>query len=533
MAEQDESLEVMIHKLLHVAIRRRWWLLVPTVVVALGACAASRVLPNRYESVATILVTHQQVPERYVTPNSTYDMREALLIMTDAILSRTQLLQIINEFDLYPQDRKRLAPEELVELIRNNITIEPTGKGTETKDLNSFKISFTGHDPHLAQEVTSKLTTLFIQENLTSREEQSTGTTNFLDDQLQIAAADLKQQESRLRDFKMHYLGELPEQQQGNLAILGGLHAQLQNTMTSINRARQQQVYLESLLSQYRDLAAAGVPAPGAVVVSPSETIKAELARLKNERADLLARYTDKYPDVVKIDEQIKEAEAMLAASMKGSEPTKGETIKESAKSANPPERDATTTAQLKSQLEANRLEIQDAITEQKQIESRIAEYQSRLNMTPVREEQLADILRDYDLSKKNYDDLLGKKTQSELATSLEIRQQGAQFRIIDPPSLPMKPSGADHVKISLGGLGAGLALGVALVFLLETKDHSLLDEEELRRVFAFPLMVGVPVLLSKVEQRRRSRVAVLEWLVGTTLCLLVCATEFYVYRRG
>src|SRR5208283_453182 len=146
----------MIHKLLHVAIKRRWWLLVPTVVVALGACAASRVIPNRYESVATILVTHQQVPERYVTPNSTYDIREALLIMTDAILSRTQLLQIINEFDLYPKDRKRLAPEEIVELIRSDITIQPLEKGNDPKELNSFKISFKATDPHMAQEVTSK-----------------------------------------------------------------------------------------------------------------------------------------------------------------------------------------------------------------------------------------------------------------------------------------------------------------------------------------------------------------------------------------
>ena len=245
------------------------------------------------------------------------------------------MLRIIDEFGLYPKDRKRLAPEDLVELIRNDITIQPTSKGTDPKDLNSFTISFTSTDPHMAQEVTSKLTTLFTQEYLKSREEQSTGTTNFLDEQLQAAAADLKQQESRLRDFKMHYLGELPEQQQGNLAILGGLHAELQNTMTSINRARQQQVYLESLLSQYQDLAAAGVAAPGAVVVSPAETIKAELARLRNERADLMARYTEQYPDVVKIDEQIKEAEAMLAASTKGLEPAKGETSKESAKSAN------------------------------------------------------------------------------------------------------------------------------------------------------------------------------------------------------
>ncbi len=532
MGEQDEGLDVMITKLLHVAIKRRWWLLVPTVVVALCACAVSTVLPNHYESVATILVAHQQVPERYVTPNSTSDIREQLLLMTDAILSRTELLRIIDEFGLYPKERKRLAPEELVEMIRKDISIQPTTKSFDPKDLDSFTISFTGTDPRVAQKVANKLTTLFTEEYSKSREEQSTDTTNFLDEQLQAAAADLKQQESRKRDFKMHYLGELPEQQQGNLEILTGLHAQLQNTMASINRARQEQVYLESLLSQYQDLAAAGVAGPGAVAVSPAESIKAELARLRNERADLMARYTDKYPDVLKLDEQIKEAEAMLAVSTKGAEPTKGETVKESAKSVNSPERDAAT-AQLKSKLEANRLEIQDAITEQKQIESRIAEYQSRLNMTPVREEQLAGILRDYDLSKKNYDDLLGKKTQSELATSLEIRQQGAQFRLIDPPSLPMKPSGADHVKISLSGLGAGLALGVALVFLLETKDHSLRDEEEMRGTFAFPLMIGIPILLSSIELRRRSRFKVLEWLVGTTLCLLVCATEFFIYRRG
>jgi polysaccharide biosynthesis transport protein len=532
VVEQDEGMDVMINKLLHVAIKRRWWLLVPTVLVALCACATTLVLPNHYVSVATILVAHQQVPERYVTPNSTANLHEQLLLMTEEILSRTQLLRIVDEFDLYTKDRKRMAPEDLVELLRSDIKIQPLEKGTGGTDLNSFMIAFTSTDPHLAQEVTRKLTTLFTQAYLKTREEQSTGTTNFLDDQLQTAATDLKQHESQLRDFKMRYLGQLPEQQQGNLAILTGLHSQLENTMASINRARQQQVYLQSLLSQYQNMAAAGIAAPGAAGVSPAESIKAELGRLRNERADLLARYTEKYPDVVKVDERIKESEAMLAASESGPDPTKGETVKQSAKSANSTGRDGST-AQLKSQLEANRMEIQDNVTEQKQIESRIAEYQSRLNMTPVREEQLADVLRDYDLSKKNYDDLLGKKTQSELATSLEIRQQGAQFRLIDPPSLPTKPSGADHVKVSLGGLGAGLALGVAVVFLLQTKDHSLVDEEELCRIFAFPLMVGVPLLLTKLEQRRRSRQAAVEWLVATTLCLLVCASEFYVYRRG
>jgi hypothetical protein len=96
-----------------------------------------------------------------------------------------------------------------------------------------------------------------------------------------------------------------------------------------------------------------------------------------------------------------------------------------------------------------------------------------------------------------------------------------------------MKPSNPDHVQISLSGLVAGIAVGVALVFLTEVRDHSLRDEKELSRFFAFPLMVGLPMLLSKIEERRRSRAGVVEWFVGVTLCLLVCATEFYVYRRG
>ena len=531
MPEQDENLDVALSRFLGVAVRRRWWVLIPATVIALGTSLTALLLPDRYQSEATILVERQQVPERYVTANTTIDLREVLPLMTDAILSRTQLLQIIDEFGLYPQERKHLVPEQLVALMRDDIKIEPLEKSSEPKDLNTFKISFTGVNPHSAQDVTRKFTTLFIEENNKSREEQSTGTTNFLADQLQVAEAELKQRESRVRDFKMSYLGELPEQQQGNLAILAGLQAQLQNTMAALAHAREQQVYLQSLISQYQDLAPASVAAPGTPAASPTETIEAELTRLRDEKADLLARYTPKYPDVVKIDQQIKETEALLAATEAPGR-TKGGTAQEGSRPAGPTERD-TTIAQLKSQLQANRIEIQNGTAEQKEIESRIAEYQRRLNLTPVREQQLADLLRGYDLSKKDYDDLLNKKTQSELATSLERHQQGQRFHIIDPPSLPSKPSSPARVKISLAGLAAGIAVGLGLAFLAEIRDHSLRDEQELRQVFAFPLMVGVPMLLSKVEERGRSWVKALEWFAGVTLCLLVCATEFYVYRRG
>jgi polysaccharide chain length determinant protein (PEP-CTERM system associated) len=532
LPEQEVSLEQSLNKLLQVAIKRRWWILIPASVIALGACTISLMLPNRYESTATVLVQRQQVPEHLVSSNTTVDVREALLTMTDAIISQTQLLRIIDEFSLYPEEKKHLAPEQLVELMRRNIRIEPVKKLGEPDDLNTFTISFAAADPRKAQEVATKLTNLFIEESDRSREKQSEGTTNFLSGELQAAAVDLKQQESRVREFKMQNLGELPEQQGGNLAILAGLHTELQSDLATLARAREQQVYLQSLLSQYESMTPSEVAAPGSGGPSPQETIKAELTRLRNERSDLLARYTPEYPDVVKVNEQIRETEALLAASTPVQKSPKEGTAPENSKRAGTGETNAAT-AQVRSQLEANRLEIQNASEDAKQLQARIADYQGRLNLTPVREEQLSGLLRDYDQSKKHYDDLMNKKTQSELATSLEIRQQGQRFNIIDPPSLPRKPSNPEQVKISLAGLLLGIAVGAVLALLVDTRDHSLRDEQDLRSIFSFPLLLGVPMLLSKVDERRRSQMAVLEWLLGTALCLLICATEFYVYRRG
>ena len=491
MAEQNEGMDVMISQLLGVAIRRRWWLLVPTAAAALVACAVAKKLPNQYRSEATILVTRQQVPERYVTPVSTTSTHEALILMTEAILSRNQLLDIVNEFNLYPEARKRMVPEDLIALIHNHMTIEPTEKTAENYDLNSFKISFTAPDPHVAQDVTAKLTKLFRDENLKTREAQSVGTTNFLGDQLELAAEDLKQREARVRDFKMRYLGELPEQQSGNLGILSGLQMQLQNADAELTRAREHQVYLQSLLREYEEMPAGAVPQPGGVVVDPAQSIRSELARLRGEKADLLARYTEKYPDVVRIDQQIKSTEALLAAATttttkKITQPSQDGTAKEKTEVGTSVANNAAS-AQVKSQVEANRIQIENDLATEKQLQAKIAEYQSRLNMTPVREQELTDLLRGYNLAQKNYDDLLGKRTQSELATNLEVSQQGQQFRIIDPPSFPVKPTGPLRMKVSLGGLGAGLALGLALTFLLENRNHSFRDEQRVETPILLP----------------------------------------------
>ena len=130
--------------------------------------------------------------------------------------------------------------------------------------------------------------------------------------------------------------------------------------------------------------------------------------------------------------------------------------------------------------MEANRLEIENLLRDEKQLKASLAQYQSRLNLTPVREQQLLGLTRDYDLMKKDYEDLVSKEMQSQLATSLEKNQGGRQFRLVDPPSLPVVPASPNRLKLNLGGLAGGAAFGLLLAFLMEMRDRSFHTESEL-----------------------------------------------------
>ncbi len=267
--EPEGDLSEIFERLKRLLTRRRWWIILPASVISLGVIAVLHFLPNHYSSEATIIVVQQQVPERYVTPNSTSDIMRVLDAMKQEVLSRTRLLAIIEDLNLYPKERKRLSPEGLVDLMRTDVGITPVFSRTDRPDITAFTISFIANTPRLAQETTSRLTTLFIRQNLKAREDQAVTTTKFLNTELDAAKQKLAIQEQRLRDFKMQYLGQLPEQQQGNLSILTGLQAQLQNAVNSRNRAQQQQLYLESLLVEYRRIPARDFPA--AVSISPEQ----------------------------------------------------------------------------------------------------------------------------------------------------------------------------------------------------------------------------------------------------------------------
>jgi len=382
--------------------------------------------------------------------------------------------------------------------------------------------------------VTRELTDLFISENLEARQEQSENTTQFLESHLEDARKSLSKQEEKIRQFKDEHLGDLPGQLQSNLQILSGLQSQLGGEQDALNRAKQQNVYLESLLGQYRsvqksklvDSVAMGLPA-----------LEQELDRLRAKLADLSAHYTDLHPDVRKVKEQIAKAEKIkeqIAADLK----EKASASAAEDNSATKPRSDAeiremSPMAELESQLKVNRIEIANRERNLEEVKGKIVEYQARLNREPVREQQLADLTRNYDQSRADYDTLLKKRNDSELATSLERRQQGEHFRILDPPSLPLKPFSPDRFKLSAIGLVAGLLLGGAVCVGAEMIDDRLYTEKELKELLPVDVVSEIPHITTLGEERKQRILGVLGW-AATGLELVLILSGFMIsYFRG
>src|ERR1700693_169221 len=487
--------------------RRRWQFLALFFCGWLLVWGASWLMPSTYRSGTLILVEQPSVPEKYVESNIDSDIQHQLDSITQQILSRTRLLRIIDSLGLYAEERKHTGPDELVEKMRKDIEIELTH--SDEGKISSFNIYYASRDPKMAQQATSELANLFITENLEERQKRSENTTSFLEDQLVQARAKLAAQEARLRVFKDQHLGELPTQTQSNLQILTGLQSQLQANQDSLNRAKQQNTYLESLINQYRAMGTGSKPGEAAPLGLTD--IDKQLDQLKAQLADLTSHYTDKHPDVRKTKEQISRMEATRArivADM-NSRPSSSSSDPAPVASLDPK---TAPMLDMESQLKANRLEIASREAEIKDEQGKINQYQARLNMAPVMEQQYADITRDYDQSKTDYEALLAKKNQSEMSTDLEKTQQGERFRMLDPPNLPARPYKPNRLMLCGAGLAVGLVLGGGFAFGKEKLGGKIYSEREIKKLVPFVVIAEIPPIESLEEQSSRRRSI---WIAG------------------
>jgi polysaccharide biosynthesis transport protein len=495
--------------------RRRWQFLLPFFCAWALVWGASWLIPSTYQSGTLILVEQPSVPEKYVVSNIDTDIQHQLDSITQQILSRTRLLRIIDSLGLYTEERKHKSDDELVAKMSKDIDIE-LSHGDDRK-LSAFNIYYANRNPKMAQAATAELANLFITENLEQRQERSENTTKFLEDQLDQARKNLEAQEAKLRTFKDQHLGELPTQTQSNLQILTGLQNQVQSNEDALDRAKQQNTYLESLINQYRATSAgskSSVEAGGPVGLAD---IDKQLDQLKAQLADLTSHYTDKHPDVRKTREQIARMETMRArmvAEMNNpATPTNPEPA--TAKTLDPK---TAPMLELESQLKANRLEIANREAEIRDEQSKISQYQGRLNMAPVMEQQFADITRDYDQSKTDYEALLAKKNQSEMSTDLEKTQQAERFRMLDPPNLPTRPYKPNRLLLCGAGLAFGLVLGVIFAFGQEKLSGKIYSEREIKKVVPFEVIAEIPPIESPAEQASRRHGA---WLASAAAMVI------------
>ncbi len=507
--------------------RRRWHFLLPFFGGWLLVWAVSWFLPSTYRSGTLILVEQPAVPEKFVVSNIDTDIQQQLDSITQQILSRTRLLHIIDDLNLYAEDRKHKSPDDLVEEMRKDIDIELV-RGDDRK-LSSFGIYYTNRSPETAQRATNELANLFIKENMEQRQERSENTTQFLGDQLDQYRQKLAEQEERVRQFKDKHIGELPSQTQSNLQILGGLQAQLQAQEDSLNRAKQQNAYLESLLNQYRTLEHGKSGAGGPVGLA---IIDQELDRLKAQLADLSSHYTDKHPDVRKTKEQIARTEEMRERMITGVNQASGSSTSDPPASTSLDPKSAPV-LDLESQLKANRIEIANHQAAIRELQSKVYEYQTRLNRAPVMEQQFADITRDYEQSKANYDSLLAKKNQSAMATDLEKTQQGEHFRMLDPPNLPAKPYKPNRLQLCGLGLLAGLVLGGATAAGSEVIGGKVYTEREIKKLVPFDVIAEIPPLDTPAELASARRDNLFAGIAAVVIFVCILVGSAMTYLRG
>jgi succinoglycan biosynthesis transport protein ExoP len=512
--------------------RRRWWLLLPVFLCWLAVWGLSWLLPTTYESEATILVEQQKVPEHFVTPNVTVNLQDRLQNMTQQILSRTRLQKTIDDLHLYFPARglgRLFQSGDSVEQMRKDIKIELVQSPGHPGDLTAFKIFYFGASPARAQQVNSELTTLFIDENVRSEQQSSEDTTTFLASQLEDARIRLEEQEAKVKAFKASHLGGLPSQLESNVQILTGLQTQLESVLRGLDSAKQQKLYLDSQLQQFQS--ARALLASDSDATSP-EALEKELFVLRQRLADERSRHTDEYPEIITIKKKIAEAEKLkkdmdleIAAKEKVN-PADSPTDGLSSSYSSP-------LMQLRSQLKANAFEIQNYQRREATIESEMSAYKARLNMTPETEQGLADISRGYEESKTNYTSLLQKQNQSQLATSLSQRQQGEQFRVLDPPSLPEKPATPNHLLWSLAGLVVGGIVGIGLIFLLELTNVRVRQEKDLSDVVPARVLVCIPHLGTPQEAQFAAASRRLEMVVASVMILLIVVGNFYSFFKG
>jgi polysaccharide chain length determinant protein (PEP-CTERM system associated) len=464
-------------------LKRRWWIIaIPVVLFPIFGVVATYFVPAQYVSTTLVLIDQQKVSKEFVKPLDTEALDSRLAYMTEQILSRSSIQPIIEKYNLY--GNQKLSMDARVDLVRTEgLEIQPIeSQIARSNGLPGFRILFRASDPQTARAVCADITSLFTGADLRAKADTAQGTTDFLSEQLDAAKHSLDDQDAKLAAFKSQHMGMLPEDESNNVNIMGTLNTQLEAATQSLSTMEQQKSYMEALLAQQTQPLASAA----ATTSLPPQTEEAQLQDLLAQQADLTSRYTAENPDVITINRKMADLRKKIADEQAAPAPAVPATA------AAPSKADSVAVQDLRARIRAEDLAIQTKRSEQSGLTQQIRMYQARIQSSPLVEEQFKELTRDYENSQTLYQSLLTKVNESQMTTDLEKRQEGETFSVLDAPSLPVDPTFPKVSVFAIGGLVAGLAVGLLIVGLLEYKDTTLRSE---RDVWAFTQLPTLAVI--------------------------------------
>ena len=481
--------------------QRKWLAILIFLPVLTAVMSVTMFLPAVYQSTATILIERRQVPAAFVQTTITGGIDYRLQTITQEALSRSRLESLIDRFDLYQDLRQRVPLEQVIERMRKDILLNQTGgqKGGQDESISALAISFKGRDPQQVAEVANTIASFYIDENLKAREQQVMETADFLRGQLEEMKQRQQEEQQRLHQFKERYMGELPEQLQANLKVLDNLNTQLRLNGDKQARVSEQRA---ALAQQLAELAGLKVPSKHTIIVASDPQLNIHVTqreKLQQELTKLSRRYGDKHPAIVSLKAEIEALDQRMTPQNSTDDDKKNQ--EQITKGLQSPY-----AQQLKKEFDTLDAALKALHTEQQDIQQSTARYQQRVENTTVRDQELQVLQRDYDTAKGLYQSLLKRQEEAKLAESLEQRQKGEQFKLLESALPPVRPKEPNRRKLILMGLAGALGLAAGAVVLAEQLHPSFHTVDALHAFSQVPVLVSLPYVVTRADIRRRRR---------------------------
>jgi polysaccharide chain length determinant protein (PEP-CTERM system associated) len=496
----DEKNAMTPAELMAVVRRRKLSLVLPALVVMIAAAAVAFLLPAIYKSTATIMIEEQEIPTELVMTTVTSYAEQRIQQINQRIMSTSRLLEIIQTFNLYPEMRTRSATEEVVEQMRKDTELKPVSAdvidrrtGRPTAATIAFTVAYQGKNPNVVQQVASRLTSFFLEENLKVRARQTEEAAEFFESEMERVRQELAEIDGRIAAFKEQHINELPEMMQVNIQAINTIDRNIDAISEKVRGLKEREGYLQTQLASVKPR-----------LDKEEEVTRLRLENLKLELVAMRQSFSGEHPDVKRTSAQIAELERTLDAIETGG-----------GKKGGTPDNPAYVT--LASQLASGRAEMNMLQRQIENLNAEAATFRSRIAATPKVEQEYGALMATRTGTQAKVSDLMRKLMEARVAQGLEKGQKGERFSLVEPPRLPEKPFKPNRLAILLIGAVLGIGAGVGFTALREFSDDRVRDGEQLTAETGFPVLISIPVIVTAADAVRNWRRRVV--LAAGTVC--------------